>query len=115
MAAAARQLAGGAALPATAAAVRAAITSSQAVLLGLALHDPWFTVGADGQIAMPAPGAPDLGSHAVLVVGFRDGGEPGGGVFIVRNSWGISWGEGGHGHLPFAYVDRYGLQAWELT
>lgn len=114
-AAGARQLAGGAALPARAATVRATAAGGRAILLGLALHDPWFVVGANGQIAMPAPGAPDLGGHAVLVVGFRDGGEPGGGIFIIRNSWGIGWGEGGHGYLPFAYVDQFGLQAWALA
>jgi len=39
------------------------------------------------------------GGHAVAIVGYRTDGR-----FIVRNSWGTTWGEQGFGYLKPAYV-----------
>ncbi len=50
--------------------------------------------------------------HAVLVVGYEDGSVLGGGFLILRNSWGLDWGEGGYGYLPFAYIELYEGEAW---
>jgi hypothetical protein len=66
-----------------------------------------------------------LGSHAICLVGYRDNdpdqpetSRPGGGFFAFRNSWGTEWGRApdkpltsGYGILPYAYVERYGLDA----
>lgn len=58
------------------------------------------------------------GGHAVLAVGYDDRlrirSERG--AFLVRNSWGVEWGDGGYGWLPYAYV-REGLAAdlWTLV
>jgi len=42
--------------------------------------------------------------HSVLLVGYRDDrAEPGGGVFLIRNSG----GDGSDGYLPYAYVAAY--------
>ena len=34
--------------------------------------------------------------------------EKEGGNFIMRNSWGQGWGEGGYGYLPFEWIVREG-------
>eukprot|EP00913_Durusdinium_trenchii_P003200 g2959.t1 len=36
----------------------------------------------------------------MLIVGYNDRQE----VFIVRNSWGTSWGDGGYGYVPYSYI-----------
>ncbi len=74
----------------------------------------WHT-SSSGHIAVPAAHAVALGGHAVLLAGFDDAAGGGAGHFIVRNSWGTSWGDGGYGYLPYAYVAAHGLQAWALT
>ena len=38
-------------------------------------------------------------NHAVAVVGWDD--NFGSGVWIMRNSWGTGWGEGGYGYIPY--------------
>ena len=38
---------------------------------------------------MPHPGEPSVGGHAVCMCGYDDSRR----VFIVRNSWGASWGD----------------------
>ena len=52
------------------------------------------------------------GGHAMLLVGYEeDMSIPGGGAFIVRNSWGGDWGDGGYGRLPYAYVELFATSA----
>ncbi len=40
------------------------------------------------------------GWHAMLCVGYSDPDQ----MFIVRNSWGDNWGDGGYCYIPYAYV-----------
>lgn len=48
------------------------------------------------------------GGHAMLLVGYEDDDAlPGGGAFIVRNSWGEDWGEDGYARMPYAYVELF--------
>lgn len=41
-----------------------------------------------------------LGGHAVLLVGYDKASE----VFIVRNSWGNTWGDKGYFYMPFSVI-----------
>ena len=110
----ARRLDGGRALATTTTALRIALDSGEAVLLGVRLYKTWFTPTPDGRIAIPRQGDRLLGGHAVLLVGYVEGEGEGGGYFLVRNSWGADWAAGGYGFLPYAYVEAHGLQAWAL-
>ena len=73
--------------------------------------------GKDGKIPYPTPGENVEGGHAIVAVGYSDGmkirntGKNGietTGALLIRNSWGIGWGDGGYGWLPYDYV-RNGL------
>jgi hypothetical protein len=72
-----------------------------------------------GKITMPLPGERPLPvGHAWCVVGYVDDRSvPGGGYFIVRNSWGEQWAcespeAAGHALVPYAYVERYAVEAF---
>ncbi len=56
---------------------------------------------------MPMPGSREkvLGGHAVLAVGYDDGPRH----FIVRNSWGKGWGDGGYFYMPYSYLTEGSL------
>ncbi len=56
---------------------------------------------------VPMPGIYDdfLGGHAVIAVGYDDDKK----AFLVRNSWGDSWGIEGHFWLPYEYMMDSGL------
>lgn len=49
--------------------------------------------------------------HAVLAVGVGEssGGEP---HVLIRNSWGVNWGDNGYAWLPKQYIDMHALEAF---
>jgi C1A family cysteine protease len=57
------------------------------------------------------------GGHAILIVGYQD--DPsvnGGGYFIVKNSWGTGWGEGGYFNIAYSqYVSPIYFGEWTIA
>jgi hypothetical protein len=52
-----------------------------------------------------ASGISLLGGHAVPIIGYiNDASQPGGGVVIVQNSWGTSWGYNGYFYMPYSVL-----------
>jgi C1A family cysteine protease len=62
-------------------------------------------VATTGIVPMPGHNEQVLGGHAVLVVGYDDTNN----WFIVRNSWGSSWGASGYFYMPYAYFTNSNL------
>lgn len=77
---------------------------------------------ARGRVLDPPPGSTAGNGHAVCVTGFvPDPAEALGGYFVIRNSWGSTWGrlgnstdprnpEPGYGSVSATYVDKF---TWE--
>jgi C1A family cysteine protease len=57
-------------------------------------------VARSGVVPMPQAGERVMGGHAVLAVGYHDADRR----FIVRNSWGASWGLQGYYTMPYDYL-----------
>lgn len=72
------------------------------VIIGFTVYESFESdeVANSGVLNMPAPGEQVLGGHAVLVVGYNSSQKR----FIVRNSWGTTWGQAGHFTMPYAYL-----------
>ena len=62
-------------------------------------------VAKTGIVPMPGKGEHLLGGHAVMSVGYSDAKNE----FIIRNSWGSSWGDGGYFYMPYEYLENSSL------
>jgi C1A family cysteine protease len=69
------------------------------ILAGLSVDQTWDNATATGgnlDVFMPNTAR---GGHAIAIVGYLASGR-----FIVRNSWGTGWGDGGFGYATPAYI-----------
>jgi hypothetical protein len=100
--------------------LRQALVKGSPVAFSVPVYTYWFTqpTYSSGDIRMPLPGDKVEGGHAMCMVGYEaDPNVPGGGYFIVRNSWGTGWaGQSavapGYARIPFAFINRYGKTAY---
>jgi C1A family cysteine protease len=109
--------------------LRQVLTNGRIAAYAFPIYNSWYR-NADtqktGRLFMPFPedeplrdGDGEIVGHAVSVVGFQDESTaPGGGYFIIRNSWGPQfWGREsiygqGYGTVPYAFLKQY---IWELV
>lgn len=80
--------------------IKQALRSEHPVVFGMTIDESYFYVGRNGVVKMPDK-RDFIGGHAQLIVGFNDARR----VFIVRNSWGTSWGDNGYAYVPYDYLD----------
>jgi C1A family cysteine protease len=101
--------------------LKAALANNHCVSFSVPVFNSWWrstAVANSGDITMPIPGEVRAGGHAMCLVGYVDDATvAGGGRFILRNSWGTSWGINsphgkGYGTIPYAYLAAHGAEAW---
>lgn len=112
--------------PAAVADYKAELALGRVIAFSVPVFNSWFRsrhVAFTGDITLPIPGEVRAGGHAMTIVGCLD--EPGrpeigSGRFILRNSWGTSWGiqspyGAGYGTIPYAYIARFGVEAYAAS
>lgn len=78
-----------------------ALTEGYPVGISLKIYD---NLGKDGAFVLhpdDAPKAKEEGWHAMVIVGYSEENN----FYIVRNSWGVNFGEEGYCYIPSAYID----------
>jgi C1A family cysteine protease len=59
-------------------------------------------VAKTGIMPIPLNSESVVGGHAVMGVGYDDSKN----AFIIRNSWGEDWGDGGYFYMPYQYISN---------
>lgn len=116
----------GMAKPALLAAIKTNLAAGLPSMFGFTVYNSFNQASVVNQGAIPYPVATDrvVGGHAIMAVGYNDSlqiknAAPGSvattGAFMIRNSWGVGWGNGGYGWLPYAYVlNGLAIDWWSL-
>lgn len=90
-------------IPVDLSSMRCCLAEGHPIVFGLKLTAQFFKPAPGGGISTPDPDDPqssEHGLHAMLIVGYNDRQE----TFVVRNSWGTSWGDRGYGYVPYDYI-----------
>jgi C1A family cysteine protease len=67
-------------------------------------------VAQTGVVPMPKKSEKALGGHAVMAIGYDQKQKR----FMVRNSWGPQWGQGGYFTMPYAYLESSAEDFWTI-
>ena len=94
--------------------MKGCLASGYPFVFGFTVYESFESqqVAQSGHAPMPQHGEKVLGGHAVMAVGYDDANQ----WFIVRNSWGTSWGMQGYFTLPYTYFTSRNLSSdfWTL-
>ena len=89
-------------------AIRQALAAGHAVACGLR----WPKRLQGYQLLEVPPPEKVFDGHSIMLTGYSDDAQqPGGGVFLFRNSFGPQWGQDGYGRMSFAYAEKYANDA----
>jgi C1A family cysteine protease len=82
--------------------MRACLAEGYPFVFGFAVYESFESqeVARTGVLGMPGPTERVVGGHAVLGVGYDDAEKR----FLVRNSWGETWGMKGYFTMPYDYL-----------
>ncbi|MHB0976471.1 MAG: C1 family peptidase [Candidatus Aquicultorales bacterium] len=89
-------------------------------MFGFTVYTSIDQASETGAIPYPSKGEKIEGGHAIVAVGYdnakkikneRDGKETTG-ALLIRNSWGVGWGDKGYGWLPYEYALTGLAQDW---
>lgn len=85
------------------------------IVLGISVYSSFESqqVANTGVVPMPGAKEKNLGGHCVACVGYNDTTK----TWLMRNSWGTSWGMKGYFTLPYMYLLDSNLcsDLWSIT
>jgi C1A family cysteine protease len=96
-------------------ALKTALSQGFPIIFGFTVFESFESeiVAKTGIVPMPKLNEPNLGGHAVLLIGYDSKTR----LFKVRNSWGENWGDKGNFYIPFEFLTNENLASdfWSLS
>lgn len=82
------------------------LVAGMPIMFGFSVYSSMPGIGQGVDIPFPKEGDALLGGHAVMACGFDPARQIGDctGALLIRNSWGLEFGDGGYGWMPESYV-----------
>jgi len=74
------------------------------IVFGITVYESFESeeVAKTATVPLPQKNEKVLGGHAIVIVGYKQINNSN--YFIIRNSWGTGWGDGGYCYIPEAYI-----------
>ncbi len=92
-------------------AIKSCLAEGYGCAIGFTVRSSFENIGSDGKMPMAWFWEKAIGGHAVFVAGYKDDKAwRGGGCLIIKNSWGVDWGDKGYFYMPYAYVNQFNVQ-----
>lgn len=89
-----------------------AINNDKPVVAGIHIYNGFYNLTKSNNILeMPGINEEPIGGHAMCIVGYDLPNR----LFIVRNSFGIDWGDKGYCLVPFEYVINDFVDCWTFN
>lgn len=87
--------------------LRACLAGGFPFVFGFTVYDYFESdqMAKDGILKMPGPDEQVQGGHAVVGCGYDHTKQ----MILVRNSWGMSWGQSGYFWMPYDYISNPNL------
>ena len=85
------------------------LSNDTPIVIGMSVYASFDKVSKSNSV-IPIPTSEDsyTGNHAVTIIGYDlDKKE-----FLIKNSYGTDWGDGGYAWLPFEYLRTEGFEKW---
>jgi hypothetical protein len=109
-------------------AIKNAVAAGRPAGISIPVYNSWYqspVTERTGRITLPIGAEQPAGGHCMCIVGYQDDGPttvtetPGGGFFILRNSWSEQWGAecpfgAGYGTIPYGYIVGYAWESYTL-
>ena len=92
--------------------LRGCLVAGYPVVFGITLYDSFQTQQVEQTGIVPTPQSTETvdGGHCMVLVGYDDSKQ----WFIVRNSWGDSWGDKGYCYIPYDYFLKMASDLWMI-
>ena len=89
--------------------MKGCLASGYPFVFGFTVYEKFESkeVASTGIVNMPTQSESSMGGHAVMAIGYDDATQR----FLVRNSWGTTWGMKGNFTIPYAYLTDGDLAA----
>lgn len=96
-------------VPTTLDMMRVCLADGYPFIFGFSVYESFEThdVAITGTVPLPSVNEQLLGGHCVMAVGYDDSTRR----FLIRNSWGIGWGDDGYCTMPYEYLTNSSLSS----
>lgn len=85
------------------------LNHNKPVVFGMNIYDSFMNLNERiSTVNFPGRKEKSLGGHAMCMVGYDLGKR----LFLVKNSFGTSWGDKGYCWIPFDYIRQEGYDVW---
>jgi C1A family cysteine protease len=90
----------------------ACLAEGYAFVFGFTVYESFESpaIAASGEVPLPKKGERAIGGHAVMAAGYDLLKKR----FLVRNSWGKTWGKKGYFTMPFQYLETLAADFWTI-